>query len=294
MYNKIIFIFILINLLIIKFNIKKKNKKNIYFIKFKKILITLIFISIIKLFIYESFQIPSASMLPTLLIGDIILVNKIKYNIKNPFNNKNIININKPKYGDIIVFKYPKNKNINYIKRIIGLPNDKIIYNKKNKKIYIYKYNNIKKKYNKKNIVKYKNILLSKLIEEIYIINNNIYENFWNINNINFIKLNKKIFSKIIFLIEKIEYIQNNNHKILLTLYKNKNIKKNKKKIWIIPKNMYFVMGDYRDNSEDSRYLGFINKNLIIGKAEYILISIKKQENFFPTGIRFNRIGKII
>ncbi len=289
-YNKILFILILINSSILLYNKLYKKK---YFNNIIDIFPALIFIFIFRSFIYEPFQIPSASMLPNLLIGDMILVNKIKYNIKNPFTNKTIFNISNPKYGDIIVFQYPKNKKIYYIKRIIGLPNDKIIYNKKNKKISIYKYNKNKKKYYKKNIVKYKNIKLNNLIEEIYINNkNNIYENFFNIKNINFINLNKKIFSKIIFLIKKTEYIKKKKYKILLIPYKKKHNKKNK--IWIIPKNKYFVMGDYRDNSKDSRYWGFVHKNLIIGKAEFIWMSIKKQENCLPTGIRFNRIGKII
>ncbi len=288
-YNKILFILILINITILIYNKLYKKK---YFNNIIDNLPILIFIFIFRSFIYEPFKIPSASMLPNLLIGDMILVNKIKYNIKNPFTNKTILNINTPKYGDIIVFQYPKNKKIYYIKRIIALPNDKVIYNKKNKKINIYKYNKNKKKHNKKNIIKYKNIKLNNLVEEIYIDNNNnIYENFLKIKNINSINLKKKIFSKIIFLIKKTEYIKNKKYKILLIPYKNKYKKKNK--IWIVPKNKYFVMGDYRDNSKDSRYWGFVHKNLIIGKAELIWMSIKK-ENYLPINIRFNRIGKII
>ncbi len=273
-------------------NIFFYKKKKMYFYKIsKEIFSTLLIIFTFRSFIYEPFQIPSASMMPTLLIGDLILVNKFKYNLKNPINNKIILNINEPKYGDIIVFKYPKNEKIFYIKRIVGLPNDIIIYDENINKIKIYKLfiKNKKKYYYEKNIFKYSNEKNSNFLEEIVFYKNKVEEYFW--------KKNKKIKnknSKIIFLKEKTEYINNTKHNILLWP-KNNNINKNIRKIYIlkIPKNMYFVLGDYRDNSEDSRYWGCVHKNLIIGKAEYIWMSLNKQENNLPNGFRFERIGKI-
>ncbi len=279
--NKILFLFIIIGIIIYLINkiyIKKKNNNILI-----ELLPTLIFIFIFRSFIYEPFKIPSASMMPTLLIGDLILVNKLLYNIKNPFNNKTLINIGKPNYGDVIVFQYPKNKKINYIKRVIGLPEDKLIYNEKTKKIKIYKSNNNKKKI----FIKYSKKKISPYIEEIDFSNNNIKEYFWDINNKKTFKKNSEIF----FLNEKTEYIENVKHNILLM--NKKNINKNNIKTWIIPKDMYFVMGDYRDNSEDSRYWGFVHKNLIIGKAQYIWMSLEYQVNNLPIKIRFKRIGKI-
>ncbi len=280
--NRILFIIIVLSIL--SYIIKKifyKNKNIIIINSLIELLPILISIFIFRSFIYEPFQIPSASMMPNLLIGDLILVNKLSYNIKNPLNNKTILNIKTPTYGDIIVFQYPKNKTINYIKRIIGLPGDTIIYDKLKKEIKIYKYKN------NTNIVKYIAKKKSFYIEEINY-NNKIKEYFWNIKK-------KKYFpkkSEFIFLTEKTEQINNKKYNILLISF-NKNFLKKKKK-WIVPKNMYFVMGDYRDNSEDSRYWGFVHKNLIIGKAEYIWMSLEKQYNNWPTGIRLNRIGKII
>ncbi len=299
-FNTIFFLIIFIIFIIWLINKLNIKNYNLYINKFfiinnlLDIFPILLLIFIIRSFIYEPFQIPSASMMPTLLIGDLILVNKFKYNIKNPITNNTIINIGKPKYGDIIVFQYPLNKKIYYIKRIIGLPGDKIIFNKYNNKIKLYKYCKNKKNFCKKNIIKYSNEKQSKFIEEIRYKNNIIKEYFWENNELNNLNINFKNNSKYIFLIEKNEYINKKIHKILIipNIYKKNNKKKNKIML-IIPKNMYFVMGDYRDNSEDSRYWGFLNKDLIIGKAEFIWLSFKKQENSLPTGIRFNQIGKI-
>ena len=94
-------------------------------------LIVLIFRS----FIFEPFRIPSSSMMPTLLIGDFILVNKYEYGLRLPVLYNKFIDINDPKRGDVVVFRYPENPKIPYIKRIIGLPGDKIAYY--NKTLYI-------------------------------------------------------------------------------------------------------------------------------------------------------------
>ncbi|CAG1022189.1 partial signal peptidase I, partial [Patescibacteria group bacterium] len=90
---------------------------------------------ILRSFLAEPFRIPSASMMPTLLIGDFILVNKYTYGVRLPVFNNKIIEINKPERGDIVVFRYPKDPTVDYIKRVIGLPGDKITY--ENKKLYV-------------------------------------------------------------------------------------------------------------------------------------------------------------
>ena len=86
---------------------------------------------VLRSFIAEPFRIPSGSMMPTLLVGDFILVNKFIYGIRLPVINEKIIAISEPKRGDIVVFRYPKDPTVDYIKRIIGLPGDKIAYNNK-------------------------------------------------------------------------------------------------------------------------------------------------------------------
>ena len=90
---------------------------------------------ILRSFLVEPFRIPSNSMMPTLLTGDFILVNKFTYGIRLPVINAKIIDISLPKRGDVFVFRFPKEPSVDYIKRVIGLPGDRIVY--KNKVLYI-------------------------------------------------------------------------------------------------------------------------------------------------------------
>lgn len=86
---------------------------------------------LLRSFLVEPFRIPSGSMMPTLLIGDFILVNKYDYGIRLPVLNKKIIDLGAPKRGDIVVFRYPEDPSIPFIKRIIGVPGDHIVYRHK-------------------------------------------------------------------------------------------------------------------------------------------------------------------
>ena len=82
----------------------------------------------LRSFVVEPFKIPSGSMLPTLLVGDFILVNKWTYGIRLPVINKKIVEINEPRRGDVMVFRFPADPSLDYIKRVVGLPGDKVEY----------------------------------------------------------------------------------------------------------------------------------------------------------------------
>jgi signal peptidase I len=92
-------------------------------------------ILLFRSFLAEPFKIPSGSMMPTLLVGDFILVNKFAYGMRLPVTNTKILDIGEPKRGDVFVFRYPKNPKENYIKRVVGLPGDEITY--RNKTLFV-------------------------------------------------------------------------------------------------------------------------------------------------------------
>jgi signal peptidase I len=95
----------------------------------------ILLVFVIRSFIVEPFKIPSGSMMPTLLAGDFILVNKYTYGLRVPILNNTFIEIDKPKRGDVFVFHYPPDPSVDYIKRVAGVPGDKIAY--KDKQLYI-------------------------------------------------------------------------------------------------------------------------------------------------------------
>ncbi|MBU0499976.1 MAG: signal peptidase I [Gammaproteobacteria bacterium] len=90
---------------------------------------------LLRSFLVEPFRIPSGSMMPTLLIGDFILVNKYAYGLRLPVLEKKVLAVGEPERGDVVVFRFPENPRIDYIKRVIGLPGDRIDY--RNKTVYV-------------------------------------------------------------------------------------------------------------------------------------------------------------
>lgn len=201
---------------------------------------------ILRSFLAEPFRIPSGSMKPTLFEGDFILVNKFTYGLRLPVTGTKIWSMNEPKRGDVMVFRYPKDTKLDFIKRVVGLPGDKIRY--KDKVLYI----NGKK-------------MEQTFVEKTYDIE----------------------LSGMSYPVEKkVEALNGMKHAVFLQTQRHATDTQEV----TVPEGMYFVSGDNRDNSEDSRVWGFVPENLIIGKAFFVWLSW----DALNKDVRWKRMGKQI
>ena len=228
---------------------------------------------ILRSFIYEPFQIPSGSMMPTLLVGDFILVEKFSYGVKEPVWQNKLIPFGEPKRGDVAVFKYPEDPRIDYIKRVVGLPGDRIVY--KDKKIYLIP------------SCKGESCGAYKALDTNYLGTEDFADE----------RSPMQVYTEILGPVA---------HKILINpkrtdqtsyYYQQEGTYAYE---WVVPKGQYFMMGDNRDNSRDSRYWGFVPEQNLVGKAVAIWISFefyRSADDFLPSwvpsGVRFNRVGGI-
>ncbi|MDP1594491.1 MAG: signal peptidase I [Gallionella sp.] len=195
----------------------------------------------IRSFLAEPFKIPSGSMIPTLQVGDFILVNKFTYGIRLPIINQKIVQINDPQRGDVMVFHYPENPSVEYIKRVVGVSGDVVEYRRKS--------------------------LTINGIEQVQLADGdyNYVES-----GLNFVHTERRI-----------EALGEGKHALLVNpdmpnvhlnsvaefkgrencTYTEESVRCK------VPDGHYFMMGDNRDNSRDSRYWGFVPDNQIVGKA---------------------------
>lgn len=199
----------------------------------------------LRSFLYEPFKIPSSSMLPTLFVGDLILVNKFTYGIRLPILNKKIIEINHPQRGDVMVFKYPEDPNVDFIKRVVGVPGDKIVY--KNKKLTI-----------NGNALNYSSL-----------------PDFLDEEKLSYSKQFTETLGKVkhsILIDDQSPSFVRDPHDFPLRSMCAYNMTDGF--TCTVPDGQYFMMGDNRDNSLDSRYWGFVPDKNIVGKAFFIWMNL--------------------
>ena len=194
----------------------------------------------LRSFLVEPFKIPSGSMIPTLLVGDLILVNKFHYGLRIPVINTKITDGEKPQRGDVMVFRYPPKPSLDYIKRVVGLPGDTVAY------------------LNKRLTINGKTIETQSVPE------------FFDEDSMRYFKqyqealgaqphrlLNDDDRPAFIPGVEKFPGFEACNYTIEGVTCK-------------VPEGHYFMMGDNRDNSMDSRYWGFVPEKNIVGKAFFV------------------------
>lgn len=198
---------------------------------------------LLRSFLVEPFKIPSGSMIPTLLIGDFILVNKFTYGIRLPVINKKVVDLNSPQRGDVAVFRYPPDPSVDYIKRVVGLPGDKIAY--RNKRLSI----------NGKEVAttklddfldKDRLFYTPRFVEKLGAVEHNIL-----------IEPDAPSYVSGVSPYPHAENCHYNSDGVTCT----------------VPAGHYFVMGDNRDNSRDSRFWGFVPDENLVGKAFFIWLN---------------------
>jgi signal peptidase I len=228
-----------------------KDDKEPWWIEYSKSFFPVIVaVFLLRSFLVEPFKIPSGSMIPTLQIGDFILVNKYAYGIRLPIINKKIIDVGEPRRGDVMVFRYPEDPSLDYIKRVVGLPGDRIRYT--GKRLWVND-------------------------EEVPLETVGDYINP----------------ERVSVARQFAETLNGHPHRIIVENdappmppfvhqfpYREKCTYTMDGLACTVPPGHYFLMGDNRDNSSDSRVWGFVPDENIVGKAFFIWLNLGELGRF--------------
>jgi signal peptidase I len=210
----------------------------------------ILIVFLLRSFLVEPFKIPSSSMVPTLLVGDFILVNKFTYGIRLPVANRKIVPLGQPQRGDVMVFRYPEDPSLDYIKRVVGVPGDRIEYR------------------DKRLAINGTPVPLRQVDD--------------------YLSKERMQFSR-----RYAETLNGVDHEILLeddapafiapsrAFPHAQNCNYNTNGLaCTVPPGHYFMMGDNRDNSSDSRVWGFVPDENIVGKAFFIWLNLNELGRF--------------
>jgi signal peptidase I len=215
----------------------------------------ILIVLLLRSFLVEPFRIPSGSMMPTLLVGDFILVNKFAYGLRWPVLNTRFVDIEDPKRGDVVVFRFPQDPSIDYIKRVVGVPGDEVYY--RNKTLYIN----------------------GEAVPQTPV---GIYTGVGAGRGMTGAEM-------------AMESLGGVEHRILIHSAAPDLAPGCRQLLYgpvKVPANSYFVMGDNRDNSNDSRCWGFVPEGNLVGKAFAIWMNWDGHRDGFP--VDWGRLGNVI
>ena len=202
----------------------------------------IIVVFLLRSFLFEPFKIPSGSMIPTLWINDLILVNKFHYGVRLPVINLKVLDNNTPQRGDVMVFRYPPKPSLDYIKRVVGVPGDEVAY--LNKKLTV----------NGKPLTK---TTLPDFFDEGTLRYSKQFE--------------ETADTKKYQLLNDDDRRGGIDEREVMDFPNKKNCRYSSEGVvCTVPPGHYFMMGDNRDNSLDSRYWGFVPESNIVGKAFFV------------------------
>ncbi|MEA3640045.1 MAG: signal peptidase I [Lamprobacter sp.] len=214
----------------------------------------ILIVLLLRSFVVEPFRIPSGSMMPTLLVGDFILVNKFSYGLRWPVLNSKFLDLGEPERGDVIVFRFPRDESVDYIKRVIAVPGDQVYY--RDKTIYV-------------NGEPLAQIPLGDYLDD-------------NGQPTGLLEAVEEVDEK-----REHQILINprtGDFPHSCTVLGRGPVE--------VPEGQFFVMGDNRDNSNDGRCWGFVPEQNLVGKAFAIWMSWDSHRDGFP--IALGRIGDLI